>query len=295
VTERQAEADRARTESAAALAESGFADSTVARAAVLSVDAQQRLDASIRGYETERHQVEVRILELEKVLAGRYVTGQDHREAGKEAHSAAAAHHGTLEVLTRARQDVERLTLQVERAVALRKEKAALEGRSAISEQLARDLKNDGFQRYLLEEAFRGLVEGASVRMKEWTNRYTLQWDDGAFYAIDHDNGGERRRAETLSGGETFLASLSLALQLSEEILRTAGAVQVDSLFIDEGFGTLDAEALEIVTDAIESLRSGGRMVGIITHIRDLTERLPGCIEVEKGLGQSRWQVARVG
>jgi exonuclease SbcC len=54
---------------------------------------------------------------------------------------------------------------------------------------------------------------------------------------------------------------------LSEEILRTAGAVQIDSLFIDEGFGTLDAEVLEIVTDAIESLRSGGRMVGIITHI----------------------------
>lgn len=295
VTERQAEADRARTEAEAVLAESGFTDPTVARAAVLSVDAQQRLDASIRGYETERHQVEVRILELEKALAGRYVTEQDHREAGKEAHRAAAAHHATLEVLTRSRQDVERLTLQVERAVALRKEKAALEGRSAISEQLARDLKNDGFQRYLLEEAFRGLVEGASVRMKEWTNRYTLQWDDGAFYAIDHDNGGERRRAETLSGGETFLASLSLALQLSEEILRTVGAVQIDSLFIDEGFGTLDAEALEIVTDAIESLRSGGRMVGIITHIRDLTERLPGCIEIEKGLGQSRWQVARVG
>jgi exonuclease SbcC len=131
--------------------------------------------------------------------------------------------------------------------------------------------------------------------MKEWTNRYTLEWDDGAFYALDHDNGAERRRAETLSGGETFLASLSLALQLSEEILRTAGAVQIDSLFLDEGFGTLDAEALETVTDAIESLRTGGRMVGIITHIRDLTERLPGCIEIEKGLGQSRWQLARVG
>ena len=295
MTERQAEADRANAEASKALVESGFADPTVTRAAVLSAEAQQRLDASIRGYETERHQVEVRVLELENALAGRYVTEQDHREAGQQAQRAAQSHHAALEALTRSRQDVERLVVQVERAVALRKEKAALEGRSALSEQLARDLKNDGFQRYLLEEAFRGLVDGASVRMKEWTNRYTLEWDDGAFYAIDHDNGGERRRAETLSGGETFLASLSLALQLSEEILRTAGAVQIDSLFIDEGFGTLDVEALEIVTDAIESLRSGGRMVGIITHIRDLTERLPGCIEVEKGLGQSRWQVARVG
>lgn len=295
LTERRAEADRGRAEATAALTESGFADSTAARDAALSIDAQQRLDASIRAYETERHQIEVRILELENALAGRYVTEQDHREAGMQAQRAAQAHQAAVEALTRSHQDVERLTVQVERAVALRKEMAALESRSVLSEQLARDLKNDGFQRYLLEEAFRGLVEGASVRMKEWTNRYTLEWDEGAFYAIDHDNGGERRRAETLSGGETFLASLSLALQLSEEILRTAGAVQIDSLFIDEGFGTLDVEALDVVAEAIESLRTGGRMVGIITHIRDLTERLPGCIEIEKGQGQSQWQLARVG
>jgi exonuclease SbcC len=295
LTERRAEADRAHAEATAALTESGFADSAAARDAALSIDAQQRVDASIRAYETERHQIEVRILELENALAGRYVTEQDHREAGIQAQRAAHAHQAAVEALTRSQQDVERLTVQVERAVALRKEMTALESRSGISERLARDLKNDGFQRYLLEEAFRGLVEGASVRMKEWTNRYTLEWDDGAFYAIDHDNGGERRRAETLSGGETFLASLSLALQLSEEILRTAGAVQIDSLFIDEGFGTLDVEALDVVAEAIESLRTGGRMVGIITHIRDLTERLPGCIEIDKGQGQSRWQLARVG
>ena len=200
-----------------------------------------------------------------------------------------------MDSLTRCRQNVERLSTQVERAAALRAELIDLESHSAQSQQLARDLRNDRFQRYLLEEAFCGLVQGASVRMKEWTNRYTLDWDDGAFYAIDHDNGGERRRAETLSGGETFLASLCLALQLSEEVLRMAGAVQIDSLFIDEGFGSLDEESLEIVTEAIESLRTGGRMVGIITHIRALTERLPGCIEIDKGQGQSRWQLARVG
>jgi len=295
LTARRAEADRIRADVAAVLAEHGFPDASAARAATVSLDDQHRLDASIRVYENETHQVESRILELENTLSGRYVSEHDYREAETSAQNAAQTHRAAVDALARSRQEVERIERQLERAAALRKQVTDLEERATLIEQLARDLKNDGFQRYLLEESFQGLVEGASVRMKEWTNRYTLEWDDGAFYAIDHDNGGERRRAETLSGGETFLASLSLALQLSEEILRTAGAVQIDSLFIDEGFGTLDVEALEIVTDAIESLRVGGRMVGIITHIRDLTERLPGCIEIEKGLGQSRWQLARVG
>jgi exonuclease SbcC len=295
LTTRRSELDRLQAEVATALAEYGFRDPAAARAATLTLDSQQRLDTSIRDYESETHQIETRISELENTLGGRLVTEQDHRDAETTARGAAQRHHAALEALAGSRQAVERLERQLERAVALRTEVADLETRAGLIEQLARDLKNDGFQRYLLEEAFQGLVAGASVRMKEWTNRYTLEWDDGAFYALDHDNGGERRRAETLSGGETFLASLSLALQLSEEILRTAGAVQIDSLFIDEGFGTLDVESLEIVTDAIESLRTGGRMVGIITHIRELTERLPGCIEIEKGLGQSRWQLARVG
>lgn len=295
LTTRRAEADRLTAEVTSVLAEHGFPEASAVRVATLSLDHQQRLEASIRAYENEIHQVEGRLVELENTLDGRYVSEHDQREAEASAQGAAQAHRAAVEALARSRQEVERLQRQLERAVALRKEVTDLETRATLIEQLARDLKNDGFQRYLLEEAFQGLVQGASVRMKEWTNRYTLQWDDGAFYAIDHDNGGERRRAETLSGGETFLASLSLALQLSEEILRTAGAVQIDSLFIDEGFGTLDAEALEIVTDAIESLRTGGRMVGIITHIRDLTERLPGCIEIDKGLGQSRWQLGRVG
>ncbi len=295
LTARRAEADRIRADVASVLAEHRFPDASAARAATVSLDDQHRLDASIRAYESETHQVESRILELDNALSGRYVSEHDYRAAETSTQDAAQTHHAAVEALARSRQEVERIGRQIERAAALRNQVTDLEERATLIEQLARDLKNDGFQRYLLEESFEGLVQGASVRMKEWTDRYTLEWDDGAFYAIDHDNGGERRRAETLSGGETFLASLSLALQLSEEILRTVGAVQIDSIFIDEGFGTLDAEALEIVTDAIESLRTGGRMVGIITHIRDLTERLPGCIEIEKGLGQSRWQLARVG
>ena len=161
---------------------------------------------------------------------------------------------------------------------------------------MAADLKGDRFQEYLLEEAFRSLVTGASVRMREISNRYTLEWESGSFYVVDHDNAGERRRAETLSGGETFMASLCLALQLSDEVLRTSGALQMDSLFIDEGFGTLDTDSLAEVTDAIEALRQdGGRLIGVISHRPELTDRLPGCIRIEKGVGESRWVLERIG
>jgi DNA repair protein SbcC/Rad50 len=169
-------------------------------------------------------------------------------------------------------------------------------GRLALTAAMAADLRGDAFQEYLLEEAFHSLVAGASVRMRQMSNRYTLEWNDGDFYVVDHDNAGERRRAETLSGGETFMASLCLALQLSEEVLKTSGALQMDSLFIDEGFGTLDAESLAEVTDAMEALREdGGRLIGVISHRPELTERLPGCIRVVKGAGESSWLLERQG
>jgi DNA repair protein SbcC/Rad50 len=132
--------------------------------------------------------------------------------------------------------------------------------------------------------------------MRDISNRYTLEWEESEFYVVDHDNAGERRRADTLSGGETFMASLCLALQLSETVLQASGALQMDSLFIDEGFGTLDIDSLSEVTDAIEALgQHGDRLIGVISHRAELTDRLPGLIRVDKGMGESRWVVERVG
>jgi exonuclease SbcC len=85
-----------------------------------------------------------------------------------------------------------------------------------------------------------------------------------------------------LSGGETFLASLAMALELSEQIRAKAGRVDLDCIFIDEGFGTLDAETLETVTEAVEGLKRPGRLVGIITHVGELAQRMPERLVVEK-------------
>ena len=96
---------------------------------------------------------------------------------------------------------------------------------------------------------------------------------------------------DTLSGGETFLASLALALALSEQVQRIAGAVHLDCLFIDEGFGTLDPETLRTVSDTIRGLQVGGRMVGIVTHVPELREEFEQQILVTKAAGVSQVEV----
>jgi exonuclease SbcC len=118
-------------------------------------------------------------------------------------------------------------------------------------------------------------VAGASNRLRELNERYELAFTDNKFSVVDHDHGSQSRLADTLSGGETFLVSLALALELSEQVQQAAGAVRLDSLFIDEGFGTLDSETLDTVADAIESLSKTNRMVGVITHVAELHRRLP--------------------
>lgn len=98
---------------------------------------------------------------------------------------------------------------------------------------------------------------------------------------IDHNNGSQRN-VKSLSGGESFMASLSLALGLSDEVQSSAGGIQIDTMFVDEGFGSLDTETLELVYKALAGLTEGNRLVGIISHVTDLKERIDKQIVVTK-------------
>lgn len=168
------------------------------------------------------------------------------------------------------------------------KYEAEIEGHrkeNAVYAALARELRSDSIVQYLQAEALEVLAGAASVHLQELSsNRYRLSFEEDRFFVIDGWNGDERRNVRTLSGGETFLASLALALALSEQVqlLAVVERNRLDSLFLDEGFGTLDAETLDVVVDAISQLGDNGRLVGVITHVEDLADRLPVKINVTK-------------
>ena len=188
--------------------------------------------------------------------------------------------------LAEARAATERAQERLEEAGKAGEELEEADREAALAGELGRLLNARNFEQWLLNRALRHLVVGASTILRALTNEaYSLEVsDDGSFAVIDHRNADEVRSARTLSGGETFLASLSLALSLAEHVteLATRGSARLEALFLDEGFGTLDAETLDTVAAAIEELGATGRMVGLVTHVRDLAERVPVRFEVRK-------------
>ena len=160
-----------------------------------------------------------------------------------------------------------------------------------MHELLGEQLGARGFEAWLLDEALDALLDGASTWLEQLSSgRYAMAVDDKKQFAvIDHANADERRLARTLSGGETFLASLALALALAERVteLSATGGTTLDAIFLDEGFGTLDPDTLDVVATAIEELGATGRMVGVISHVAELAERVPVRFEVTKSPGTS--------
>jgi len=167
----------------------------------------------------------------------------------------------------------------------LEERKNCLLSQEQIYHTLAQDLQSHKFQEYILDSLQQELANRASVLLQQLSDdRYILQIENGDYWVSDNWNGGEKRRVRTLSGGETFAASLSMALALSEKL---SMGIELGSIFLDEGFGTLDSETLESVTQILESLRQGDRLIGVITHIQSLADRLPTQIHVRKSINGS--------
>lgn len=180
------------------------------------------------------------------------------------------------------------LAAKLTRATEVRVRHAEAQREAHIAGELGQLLMANRFRSYLLEEAIRTLGEDGSRHLRELSGgRYSFHTEGADFLIVDGWNADERRSVKTLSGGETFLASLALALGLAEGLPALGpgehGHQRLESLFIDEGFGTLDPdETLDIVTQALENLRTNDRIVGIVTHLPQLAERLPAQIRVVK-------------
>ena len=137
-----------------------------------------------------------------------------------------------------------------------------------------------------MQETLDALAVHASKELLRISDdRYSLVSEDGEFCVVDHINADEKRSVRTLSGGETFIASLSLALALSKHVSELAGeglGARLEAVFIDEGFGSLDPETLEEVIDALERLREDDLLIGVISHVPALAERIGVGLQVRK-------------
>lgn len=153
--------------------------------------------------------------------------------------------------------------------------------------------KNVTFERYVLGAILDEVVYAANLRLQKMSrSRYSLERSDytgggrgkqGLDLAVMDAFTGQSRPANTLSGGETFLASMALALGLADVIQSYAGGIHMDTMFIDEGFGTLDPDTLELAMETLVKLQSSGRLIGMISHVPELKTRIPAHLEVTRG------------
>ena len=191
-----------------------------------------------------------------------------------------------------ARSAAEHAAARFDERERLRKQMDEAAEQTQVAATLANLLRSDAFQAWLLESALASLVADASDLLLDMSSgQFELRIHSKDIEVIDHNDADSARPVRTLSGGETFQASLALALALSRQVssLAASGAAKLESIFLDEGFGTLDETSLDVVAATLENLAATGeRMVGVITHVPALADRIPVRFQVTRTGAKSR-------
>ncbi len=294
LTRARAAAEEAAAAAGAACQAEGFADPAAGRAALLSQPDRNVLRGSIDQRAQRAFAASKRLGELEAALAGLsppdLAGARAARAATEQAAHAASAARASHEA------EVTRLKGLTERLAELEAELAAVATALAVEGQVAelvrgKNAKSMNLQRFVLAARLEEVAFAASAQLQVMSRgRFRLRHDDSvarknsaaglSLVVEDAHTGVTDRPVGALSGGESFLASLALALGLSEVVLRRSGGRRLDALFVDEGFGSLDEGTLDVALRALEALQQRGRLVGVISHVAELRRRIPARIEV---------------
>jgi exonuclease SbcC len=243
-------------------------------AGLLSTDERRELKEEIAAVDEQMRQYTLDLKRLETKIDGRSISEEEVDQLRREYQNATDEHE---QAIGAAKATEERLedcrTRNAEWKQLVRDNESLLKEASTV-DQLTRYLIGDAFVNFIANERLAGVCARASRQLRELTGgRLELDSDpDDGFFIRDNGNGGHERAPSSLSGGEMFLVSLSLALALSDTI--QLGSAPLEFFFLDEGFGTLDAELLESVMTSLELLRSQHRAIGVITHVGALRERI---------------------
>ncbi|WP_219836295.1 AAA family ATPase [Paenibacillus sp. R14(2021)] len=230
----------------------------------------------IARHRDEAQQLAAQILLLRDQLAGRTITEEEWEAAVTSLQQRRAENELSLQAAAKAERDWEELRGKQERWNSLEAKRLEMEQLCGRLKSLQTVFRGNAFVEYVAEEQLVQVCRAASERLGFLTKRrYALEVDSGGGFVIRDDaGGGIRRPVSTLSGGETFLASLALALALSGQI-QLRGKYPLQFFFLDEGFGTLDPELLDTVITALEKLQNDTLSVGVISHVPELRARLP--------------------
>ena len=289
----------------AALAEQHFDDVDAARAARLEETEAAARTAAVQEWHAER----ARLAELEAsepVRRGRALAEagvepptEEQTRAAAEALAAAEAASssratavGRLDSLVATvRRQSAALTEVLERSAGLIAEHTRVRGLLDLVRGGGENLLKMPLTSYVLAGRLEEVAAAATERLLAMTDqRYSIEYSDavggrgnkGLELVIRDHYVDETRHPATLSGGETFMASLALALGLADTVQAEAGGIELDTLFVDEGFGSLDADTLDDVLDVVDTLRTGGRTVGLVSHVERMRQEIGVRLEVRK-------------
>ena len=277
------------------LREHGFADEAGVRAARLEPSDVTAFDGRIRAHEqavgTARSTLAepeleglptapVDLTESQEALG----EAREHRDQALAAQSSLGERHTQLEAVVRSAR------AQLTASADLHEAYAQLRELAGVVQGNDPNTKRMRLETYVLAAQLEEIVAAANTRLRAMTSgRFLLEHDDSVQYrntrsglglSILDQHTGRARPTHSLSGGETFLASLALALGLAEVVTNQAGGITLDTLFIDEGFGSLDSDTLEIAMGTLDSLRAGGRTIGLISHVDAMKEQIPAKLRI---------------
>jgi len=301
--------DEAEEALARAAIEAGFDDSGSARRSELAADELARLDDLVRGRRSELAAAEAVLAEPGALLL---LEAPESDLASLE-----AAHRATTTALDRARAAHQVAQRRHARVAGLTADlQAALGAWAPVREQLELATSVSAFAEgkapdnrlqmrlsaYVLAYRLSQVVAAANARLAGMSDqRYSLEHvgrrgagesRGGLSLVVRDDWSGESRDPSTLSGGETFVVSLALALGLADVVAHEAGGVDLATLFVDEGFGSLDAETLDDVLDILDTLRENGRAVGVVSHVAEMRDRIPTQLVVSKARAGSTVRIS---
>jgi exonuclease SbcC len=277
------------------LGEHDFADARAVEAARRTPVDVTAIDARIREHEqavsTARATLaepELSALPTEPVMLEAAIEALSAARTARDA--ALSTQSSVRERRSQVAQVVTGVRVQQAASAALEDEYRKLRELASVVQGNEPNTKRMRLETYVLAAQLEEIVAAANLRLRAMTSgRYALEHDDslqfrgsrsGLGLAILDQHTGRSRPTHSLSGGETFLASLALALGLAEVVTQQAGGISLDTLFIDVGFGSLDADTLEIAMATLDSLRAGGRTIGLISHVEAMKEQIPAKLRI---------------